>query len=177
LAHLSMGKVARVTLSFDERFWDTIRPLGNAKTLADASFFFCQEDWFPTWWTTMPLRLPMITAWSPARWATGLAQQTEEFVVDKALTALQRITGTARQELNRSVRACYWHDWEADPFSRGAYSYVKVGGESAQAELGRPLENTVFFAGEATDITGHNGTVHGAIASGQRAAREILQSG
>jgi monoamine oxidase len=32
----------------------------------------------------------------------------------------------------------------------------------------------LFFAGEATDITGHNGTVHGAIASGKRAAKEIL---
>jgi len=34
----------------------------------------------------------------------------------------------------------------------------------------------LFFAGEHTDTTGHNGTVHGAIASGQRAAREILKS-
>ncbi|MGA8493419.1 MAG: FAD-dependent oxidoreductase, partial [Terriglobales bacterium] len=40
--------------------------------------------------------------------------------------------------------------------------------------LGSPIENTLFFAGEATDTTGHNGTVHGAIASGRRAAQEIL---
>jgi monoamine oxidase len=39
--------------------------------------------------------------------------------------------------------------------------------------LGRPIEDTLFFAGEATDTDGHNGTVHGAIASGKRAAREI----
>ena len=32
-----------------------------------------------------------------------------------------------------------------------------------------------FFAGEATDVSGHNGTVHGAIASGERAAKEIAQ--
>jgi uncharacterized protein with NAD-binding domain and iron-sulfur cluster len=32
----------------------------------------------------------------------------------------------------------------------------------------------LFFAGEATDCEGHNGTVHGAIASGKRAAQEIL---
>lgn len=69
----------------------------------------------------------------------------------------------------------YWHDWETDPFSRGAYSYVKVGGDSAQRDLGTPLENTLFFAGEATDVAGHNGTVHGALASAQRAVREILQ--
>jgi monoamine oxidase len=124
----------------------------------------------------MPVRLPIITAWSPATWASRLGGQTEESIIDKALAALQGITGTERQELNSRLRSSYWHDWEADPFSRGAYSYVKVGGDTAQAELGRPLQNTVFFAGEATDTTGHNGTVHGAIASGQRAAREILQA-
>ena len=54
-----------------------------------------------------------------------------------------------------------------------AYSYAKVGADGAQEELGRPLENTLFFAGEATDVSGHNGTVHGAIASGQRAATTL----
>jgi len=51
-----------------------------------------------------------------------------------------------------------------------------VGGDGAEAALAKPLDNTLFFAGEATDITGHNGTVHGAIASGKRAAAEILGS-
>jgi monoamine oxidase len=37
-------------------------------------------------------------------------------------------------------------------------------------------EDTLFFAGEATDTTGHNGTVHGAIASGHRAANQILRT-
>lgn len=41
--------------------------------------------------------------------------------------------------------------------------------------LGRPLGNTLFFAGEATDVTGNNGTVHGAMASGLLAAKDILQ--
>ena len=61
-----------------------------------------------------------------------------------------------------------------DPFSLGAYSYVKVGGEGCQKTLGAPIENTLFFAGEATDTSGNNGTVHGAIASGKRATQEIL---
>jgi monoamine oxidase len=42
--------------------------------------------------------------------------------------------------------------------------------------LGTPLENTLFFAGEATDTSGNNGTVHGAIASGYRAAQEIIRA-
>ena len=39
-----------------------------------------------------------------------------------------------------------------------------------------PADNTLFFAGEHTDTTGHWGTVHAAIRSGQRAARQILSS-
>ena len=56
------------------------------------------------------------------------------------------------------------------------YSYGKTGIEDAQEALAAPVSNTLFFAGEATDIDGHNGTVHGAIASGRRAAAEILRA-
>jgi monoamine oxidase len=66
------------------------------------------------------------------------------------------------------------HDWRADPFSRGAYVYVGVGGVPAQKTLAKPVEGTLFFAGEATDPE-QTGTVAGAIASGKRAAREAIK--
>ena len=68
------------------------------------------------------------------------------------------------------------HDWQADPVSRGAYSYIKRGGEPAEQELARPERSTLFFAGEAIVGDGTNGTVHGALQSGSRAARELLES-
>ena len=74
------------------------------------------------------------------------------------------------------LQASYTHDWQTDPFSRGAYSYVKVGGDRAQSVLAAPLNHRLFFAGEATDVSGHHGTVHGAIATGKRAATEILET-
>ena len=37
-----------------------------------------------------------------------------------------------------------------------------------------PVEETLYFAGEGTETEGHPATVHGAIASGRRAARQIL---
>jgi len=83
----------------------------------------------------------------------------------------------SRTLLQKLLEDAYYHDWQADPFARGAYSYVCVGGEGAEQELGRPIANTLFFAGEATDVTGHIGTVHGAIASGHRAAGEIRSLG
>jgi monoamine oxidase len=51
-----------------------------------------------------------------------------------------------------------------------------VGGAAAPGLLARPLGGTLFFAGEAADREGRTGTVHGAIATGRRAAREVLRS-
>jgi monoamine oxidase len=72
------------------------------------------------------------------------------------------------------VTAAWTHNWRDDPFARGAYSYLVVGGTDAPTKLSRPLEQTLFFAGEATDPEGRTGTVHGAIATGRRAAEQLL---
>jgi Flavin containing amine oxidoreductase len=46
----------------------------------------------------------------------------------------------------------------------------------AQTLLARPIEDTLFFAGEATELAGHQATVHGALFAGERAADEVLRS-
>jgi monoamine oxidase len=74
------------------------------------------------------------------------------------------------------VEAEWMHDWVHDPLARGAYSYQLVDGADAPAALARPLGGTLFFAGEATDSEGATGTVHGAISSGRRAARQLLRA-
>jgi monoamine oxidase len=176
LSKLEMGKVIRVTLRFRERFWEKMRPAQSEKTLSNLGFLLSQEEWFPTWWTTLPKKLPIITGWATFHNAERLSGQSREFIIDKALQALSRAMNIGRQELNTLFEEIYWHDWQNDPFSGGAYSYVKVGGDGAEESLAAPVENTLYFAGEATDFSGHNGTVHGAIASGNRAAKEILQS-
>jgi monoamine oxidase len=68
------------------------------------------------------------------------------------------------------------HDWGRDPFARGAYSYVSVDGGVARAVLGKPVDETLFFAGEATSTDGQGGTVNGALETGERAAREAATS-
>jgi monoamine oxidase len=71
-----------------------------------------------------------------------------------------------------------WHvsDWQSDPYARGAYAFVLVGGADAAQEMSQPIDQTLYFAGEATH-PGYAGTVAAAIASGRRAARQILQGG
>jgi monoamine oxidase len=176
LSELAMGKVIRVTLRFRRRFWDDLCPPQSteSKPLANMSFLLSHEDWFPTWWTTMPEKLPILTGWAPFHCAERLSGKSTEFVVDKCLHSLSRVLKISRSELESLLAHAYWHDWQSDPFSRGAYSYVRIGGDNAQQALADPADNTLFFAGEATDVSGHNGTVHGAIASGHRTAKQIL---
>jgi monoamine oxidase len=80
------------------------------------------------------------------------------------------------QRVASRLQGWHVHNWQQDPLAGGAYSYVAAGGYGSQQALGRPVAETVFFAGEATESTGHHATVHGALASGERAAREVLRS-
>ncbi len=177
LAKLEMGKVIRVVLRFRERFWDGIKPRGaKSAGLSEMGFLFSQDDWFPTWWTTMPRKEPVIMGWAPFHCAEKLSGKSHSFVIERSLQTLGGLVGVSFAEMEGLLEEGYFHDWQTDPFSRGAYSYGKVGANEAQETLIRPIENTLFFAGEATDISGHNGTVHGAMASGGRAATQILQS-
>ena len=181
LDRLVMGKVIRVVLCFRQVLWDHV-PAGRMEDhrsqddLANLSFLFSHDGSFPTWWTQMPERVPILTGWSPAHCAERMAGMTAGRIIDKALESLSNLLGLEKAQVNSQLNSAYVHNWETDPFSCGAYSYVKAGGEGCQATLADPIANTLFFAGEHTDTTGYNGTVHGAIASGRRAAKQILES-
>jgi len=175
LQKLEMGKIIRVALKFRHRFWDEIVPPdSDSESLADLNFLFTKDELFPTWWSPMPMRSPLITGWAPFRSAERLSGKDHSFVTEECLRALARALGLQFDGIKQHFEESYFHDWQIDPFSRGAYSYGKVGCDGAQEALGAPLANTLFFAGEATDTEGHNGTVHAAIASGYRAAKEVL---
>ena len=176
LDRLEMGKVIRITLRFRERFWESIKPPGARKSLSDMSFLLTEDDWFPTWWTAHPQKWPILTGWAPFRAGERLSGKSQSLVEDRSLQTLSGLFRVSQSELEKMMEGAYSHDWQTDPFSLGAYSYGKVGADGAQQALAEPIENTLFFAGEATDTTGHNGTVHGAIASAHRAARQILKA-
>lgn len=65
-------------------------------------------------------------------------------------------------------------NWSADPYIKGSYSHYGDDYEEVIATLSEPLDNKVFFAGEAyTD--GDWSTVHGAGLSGISVAETILK--
>lgn len=159
---LASGPVIRVAMGFDEPFWEKRAP--------GVAFFHVPDAPFPTSWTPLPMRARLLTAWAGGPKAARLTGLSAQRLVDAALMSVESVLGArARKQLAFAIA----QDWQADPFSRGGYSYVLVDGEGAREELAKPLERTLFFAGEATDAE-EAGTVAGALRSGQRAAREML---
>jgi monoamine oxidase len=176
LRKLKMGEVIRVDLRFAERFWERMRPPGSRKSLSRMTFLFSQDGLFPTWWMAFPEKSPLITAWSPTWHVKKLIGKPASYVARQALAAFASAISIPRNRLQSMLKQAYLHDWQSDPFARGAYSYVMVGGESAAASLANPVQATLFFAGEATALDGHNGTVHGAMSSADRAVKELLRA-
>ena len=167
---LRFGAVMRVVMRFREPFWEENDELG------DFGFLLSQEEFFPTWWTPLPVRTSMITGWSAGPRAERLQGKSRREIVACALGDLARITGMDVPQVSRLLENASFHDWSDDPFARGAYSYVPAGALPAREKLAQPVLDTLFFAGEATELNGHGATVHGAIASGRRVAQQVLSA-
>ena len=168
----ALGPVIRVVLVFQQPFWQKLKGNGG-RSLSKLRFVFSHDHHFPTWWTQHPVDSPVLIGWSSGPRANEFSGWTKQRIIEQALASLANILPVSRNELAGMFREGFLHDWQTDRFSLGAYSYLRVGAADAPGELARPIGNKVFFAGEATNSMGDHGTVHGAMESGQRAAREI----
>lgn len=129
----------------------------------------------------------------PEFWTTGLNKGTNNvltaFVMGDKATYLSSLGNNAIQEVLMQLNAMYGNnvatnnyqshfimDWSKEPFIEGAYSFPQVGTSGAFLNLSLPVNDKLYFAGEATHSGGHNATVHGAIETGQRVAEEIINS-
>ena len=157
---LEAGHVVKIAFRFRERFWD------------DINFLHGNDRYMPTWWTSAPLRSNVLTGWAGGHAADALL--TESDVIGRALDSMAKAWQVPRKKLDAMLIGTFTHDWQADPWSRCAYSYAAVGGANAHDALAKPIANTLFFAGEATS-SDQTGTVAGAIESGRRAAQELLR--
>jgi monoamine oxidase len=170
---LVMGAVVHATLIFRNRFWSELgstRP-GIARELEQLSFLFSSSELPATWWTSMPRSVPLLTALQRLTASGG-----RHALLDQILMTLAKIFDSPRSDLEKLLLSWHTHDWQADAYARGAYSYVPAGALDAPERMARPLENTLFFAGEHTDTSGNWGTVHAALATGAVAADQVLKA-
>jgi monoamine oxidase len=171
IGKIEMGHVVKVALWFQTAFWETLRD-GRYR---HGAFFHCEEHPFAAYWTQFPVRGELMSAWAGGPKATALHAFSASDLIDRALDGIGTMfdaPALARETFESGAM----HDWSRDPFARGAYSYVRVGGGNARGVLGLPVDDTLFFAGEATSTDGQGGTVNGAFETGTRAAREVAAS-
>lgn len=165
LSRLRMGLLNKICLVFPQVFWDT-----------QFDFFAYYADPSPLYYAWLNLAryngAPAILGFTSGSAARRVESMSQEQLVDDVM---RRIRAGGRTHAPDPV-AVFASRWGADRYARGSYSYLGVGGSGRdRTRLAEPVENTLFFAGEATHRE-DPATVHGAWWSGQRAARQILQA-
>jgi monoamine oxidase len=166
---LEMGSVTKLLLRFREPFWRGI------SELRDMLFLHAFDQPFPTFWTPLDPEAPRLTAWAGGPQSDRLGTGDTRALVILALRSLAAALGMRESDVSALLVDHQHHDWNRDPYSWGAYSYVCVGGSEAYRTLAAPVEHTLFFAGEATCGKGYNATMEGAVESGRRAAEELIR--
>ena len=162
---LRMGNVCRFTLLFRQKVWP------------DKMSFLLTRELLPSvWWTAHPTSANSLTGWVGGPRSAMLDGMDAAELAHRGCAGLALAFGLDEAELGTNLAGAYMHDWKADESSLGSYSWIPAGSMHLPARMSEPVDGTLFFAGEHTDVTGHWGTVHAAFGSGLRAAQQILNN-
>lgn len=164
---LGFGILNKVVLEFPDVFWDdSVDYFGATAEETDR-----RGQCFMFWNVKKTVGAPVLIALLVGKAAIDGQNMSSSDHVYHALVVLRKLFG---EEIVPDPVASVVTDWGRDPFSYGAYSYVAVGASGEDYDiLGRPVENCLFFAGEAT-CKEHPDTVGGAMMSGLREAVRII---
>lgn len=163
LQMLGMGQVVRVVLRFSASPWRFRNP----------GFVHDEGVPFPTVWGTRSGDQYQVVAWAGGRHATALAGIGTAELEALALRSVRHSLEIPPLVTSRAFLGAHYHDFQTDPASLGAYSYARPGAGNTRRALTEPIGGVLFLAGEATDED-QPGTVEGALSSGDRAARQVL---
>ncbi|XP_047341149.1 lysine-specific histone demethylase 1 homolog 3 [Impatiens glandulifera] len=167
IQRLGFGVLNKVVLEFPEVFWDDSVDYFGATAEGTNERGHC----FMFWNVKKTVGAPVLISLVVGKAAIDGQNNDPSDHVNRALTVLRKLFGEASVP---DPVAFVVTDWGRDPFSYGAYSYVAIGASGEDYDiLGRPVENCLFFAGEAT-CKEHPDTVGGAMLSGLREAVRII---
>lgn len=161
---LRMDAGMKLILRFKQPFWPT-----------DMLSLYT-DGYVPEYWTTATGKSEtayLLTAFITGAKAAYLAQQGEQQALQLVLQELDYAFGN--QTATQAFEAHYWFDWAAEPFIRGSYSSPSLDSHLFRPQLALPVENRLFFAGEATH-SAHFATVHGAMESANLAVEALLNT-
>jgi monoamine oxidase len=166
---IGFGNVIKFLLCFKHQWWRNI----NGKDLSKAGFIFSNEL-VPTWWTQYPNEYPVLTGWLAGPNADKYSKHTDETLLDFALLSLSAIFQVNSKVLKNELAYANVINWGKDPFAMGAYAYATLETSAAKTLLLQPVNNMLFFSGEALYKGKETGTVEAAFASGVKTTQMIL---
>jgi monoamine oxidase len=164
IGRMGYGNYEKLALRFPHTFWPTEPERFNYLPGSDPELF--------TSWINLAHYTgePVLVAHHAGSRAIHINAWDDERLIREALAVLAHLF---RAEVPAPVDYTRTH-WQADPFSRGSYSFAQVGAQPGdRAALGQPVAGRLFFAGEAVHPR-YFGTVHGAYETGIHAARQVL---
>ena len=165
--NIGFGSVIKIVLLFRSAFWEDQHK--------NAGFFFTDAG-VRTWWTQSPEKNGLLTGWVGGPQADRLKQKFSGDILLAAIQSLSETFSISSGWLRENLILNKITDWQQLPFSCGGYSFPTVGSDEIKLKLATPIQNTIFFAGEALDLTSTPGTVEAAIKSGQECANKLLRS-
>jgi len=173
LGNVRMPPILKVFMKFSERFYPDLLQIGGLGSLLaeetgglgnlfyDAALFKESPDNV----------LSLFSIGSPAEPLTAL--ETEEEVIAAVLAQLDEIYDGRPSELLVDYRI---QDWTKEPYIEGSYSHYDQAYTASVEAIAEPIDNKVFFAGEAVALSGNTATVHGASEAAYAAVGLILKS-
>jgi monoamine oxidase len=117
-----------------------------------------------------PFGQPCIEGFFGGRYAKALEDEGDGAI---AAASINEIVSFLGSDMRRKLKPLKESRWAHDPFARGSYSHALPGHAGKRAMLAAPIDDRLFFAGEATSRNFFS-TAHGAHDSGERAAKEVL---
>jgi monoamine oxidase len=159
-AGLPLGLADKLFLSLEgaEEFKENSRLFGSIERAGTGSYNLRPFGW------------PVIECYFGGQLAWQLERDGEAAFVE---FATKELTGYFGNSFARRISLLRMHRWGADPFAKGSYSYALPGKAGCRAILAEPVDNRLFFAGEACSPVDFS-TAHGAFDSGVAAADEAI---
>ncbi|MXV52429.1 NAD(P)-binding protein [Pedobacter sp. HMF7647] len=170
IQQMGFGAIIKVLLKFKQPFWETVQG-GIAK---DAGFIFSSEV-IPTWWTQAPERSNVLTGWLGGPPADKLKDDSDKEILIKSIQSLSAIFSIPVNEIESGLIAWKVANWTADPFILGSYSYPTVGNDGYIDVLSEPVEEKIYFSGEALYKGQATGTVEAALSSAKDTVDRIIR--
>jgi monoamine oxidase len=163
---LGFGTVIKFLLEFKTCFW---------KEFDEETGFLLTDEEIPTWWTQLRAESNLLTGWLGGPNATKKIFEPDTSLLQTALLSLSSIFRIPPAMLQEELTNYKIINWLTQPYIKGGYSYNTLHSKQAINILSSPVNNTIYFAGEAISKSESQGTVESALQSGRDTAKMLIE--